>query len=204
MEGSARVVVDGDPSFETIVRGDLFLDTYPPTGARAMAAVRPLRGPATGPAHDRRAGTAAGLPLGAVCERLALRRRSRPRSASAVDERPRHRTRASGGWTPDRPALGHEVGGDRGDGPGDRRRRRVPDGLDGEVVDERDRPTVATALDADVLDVGAAVVRPDPAPADVGRREAVRRDRHPIERERLVPVEAEFEQDADPLVSSAG
>ncbi len=43
MEGSARVVVDGDPSFETVVRGDLFLDTYPPTGARAMAAVRPLR-----------------------------------------------------------------------------------------------------------------------------------------------------------------
>ena len=43
MEGSARVVVDGDPAFETIVRGDLFLDTYPPTGARAMAAVRPLR-----------------------------------------------------------------------------------------------------------------------------------------------------------------
>jgi len=42
MEGSARVVVDGDPSFETIVRGDLFLDTYPPTGSRAMAAVRPL------------------------------------------------------------------------------------------------------------------------------------------------------------------
>jgi hypothetical protein len=44
MEGSARVVVEGDPAFETIVRGDLFLDTYPPTGARAMAAVRPLRG----------------------------------------------------------------------------------------------------------------------------------------------------------------
>jgi hypothetical protein len=43
MEGSARVVVTGDPAFETIVRGDLFLDTYPPTGARAMAAVRPLR-----------------------------------------------------------------------------------------------------------------------------------------------------------------
>ena len=43
MEGSARVVVVGDPAFETIVRGDLFLDTYPPTGARAMAAVRPLR-----------------------------------------------------------------------------------------------------------------------------------------------------------------
>ena len=43
MEGSARVVVEGDPTFETIVRGDLFLDTYPPTGARAMAAVRPLR-----------------------------------------------------------------------------------------------------------------------------------------------------------------
>lgn len=42
MEGSARVVVEGDPAFETIVRGDLFLDTYPPTGARAMAAVRPL------------------------------------------------------------------------------------------------------------------------------------------------------------------
>ena len=43
MEASARVVVDGDPPFETTVRGDLFLDTYPPTGARAMAAVRPLR-----------------------------------------------------------------------------------------------------------------------------------------------------------------
>jgi hypothetical protein len=43
MEASARVIVEGDPAFETIVRGDLFLDTYPPTGARAMAAVRPLR-----------------------------------------------------------------------------------------------------------------------------------------------------------------
>jgi hypothetical protein len=43
MEGSARVTVVGDPAFETIVRGDIFLDTYPPTGARAMAAVRPLR-----------------------------------------------------------------------------------------------------------------------------------------------------------------
>ncbi len=42
MEGSARVVVAGDPAFETIVRGDIFLDTYPPTGVRAMAAVRPL------------------------------------------------------------------------------------------------------------------------------------------------------------------
>jgi hypothetical protein len=43
MEASARVIVDGNPRFETIVRGGLFLDTYPPTGARAMAAVRPLR-----------------------------------------------------------------------------------------------------------------------------------------------------------------
>jgi hypothetical protein len=42
MEASAKVVVEGDPAFETVVRGDLFLDTYPPTGARAMAAVRPL------------------------------------------------------------------------------------------------------------------------------------------------------------------
>ncbi len=48
MEGSARVVVEGDPAFETIVRGDIFLDTYPPTGARAMAAVRPLRALAPG------------------------------------------------------------------------------------------------------------------------------------------------------------
>lgn len=48
MEGSARVIVDGDPAFETIVRGDLFLDTYPPTGVRAMAAVRPLRALAPG------------------------------------------------------------------------------------------------------------------------------------------------------------
>ena len=43
MEPSARVVVDGDPPVETIVRGGIFLDTYPPTGVRAMAAVRPLR-----------------------------------------------------------------------------------------------------------------------------------------------------------------
>ncbi len=42
MEGSAKVIVTGEPNFEVIVRGDLFLDTYPPTGARAMAAVRPL------------------------------------------------------------------------------------------------------------------------------------------------------------------
>ena len=48
MEGSARVTVEGDPAFETIVRGDIFLDTYPPTGARAMAAVRPLRALAPG------------------------------------------------------------------------------------------------------------------------------------------------------------
>lgn len=43
MEGGAKVIVTGEPSFEVAVRGDLFLDTYPPTGARAMAAVRPLR-----------------------------------------------------------------------------------------------------------------------------------------------------------------
>jgi hypothetical protein len=43
MEGGAKVVVFGDPSFEVAVRGDMFLDTYPPTGARALAAVRPLR-----------------------------------------------------------------------------------------------------------------------------------------------------------------
>lgn len=48
MEGSARVIVEGDPAFETNVRGDLFLDTYPPTGVRAMAAVRPLRALAPG------------------------------------------------------------------------------------------------------------------------------------------------------------
>jgi 4-hydroxy-tetrahydrodipicolinate reductase len=48
MEGSAKVVVEGEPNFETIVRGDLFLDTYPPTGARAMAAVRPLMALAPG------------------------------------------------------------------------------------------------------------------------------------------------------------
>ena len=48
MEASAKVVVEGDPRFETIVRGDLFLDTYPPTGARAMAAVRPLMALAPG------------------------------------------------------------------------------------------------------------------------------------------------------------
>jgi hypothetical protein len=48
MEASARVEVVGDPPFETIIRGDIFLDTYPPTGARAMAAVRPLRALAPG------------------------------------------------------------------------------------------------------------------------------------------------------------
>ncbi len=48
MEGSAKVVVEGEPNFEVVVRGDLFLDTYPPTGARAMAAVRPLMALAPG------------------------------------------------------------------------------------------------------------------------------------------------------------
>lgn len=43
MEAGAKVVVTGEPNFEVALRGDLFLDTYPPTGARAMAAVRPLR-----------------------------------------------------------------------------------------------------------------------------------------------------------------
>jgi 2,4-diaminopentanoate dehydrogenase len=43
IEGSAKVTVVGEPSFEVAVRGDLFLDTYPPTGGRAVAAVRPLR-----------------------------------------------------------------------------------------------------------------------------------------------------------------
>jgi hypothetical protein len=43
MEGGAKVIVVGEPNFEVAVRGGLFLDTYPPTGARAMAAVRPLR-----------------------------------------------------------------------------------------------------------------------------------------------------------------
>ena len=42
MEASARVMVKGDPPFETVVRGGIFVDTYPPTGARAMAVVRPL------------------------------------------------------------------------------------------------------------------------------------------------------------------
>ena len=48
MEGSAKVVIEGDPAFETVVRGDIFLDTYPPTGARVMAAVRPLMALAPG------------------------------------------------------------------------------------------------------------------------------------------------------------
>ena len=48
MECGAKVIVAGEPSFEVAVRGDLFLDTYPPTGARAMAAVRPLRALAPG------------------------------------------------------------------------------------------------------------------------------------------------------------
>jgi hypothetical protein len=43
MAGGAKVVVVGEPNFEVVVSGDLFLDTYPPTGARAVAAVRPLR-----------------------------------------------------------------------------------------------------------------------------------------------------------------
>jgi hypothetical protein len=43
MEGGAKVIVLGNPSFEVAVRGDMFLDTYPPTGARALAVVRPLR-----------------------------------------------------------------------------------------------------------------------------------------------------------------
>jgi hypothetical protein len=43
LEPSAKVVVTGEPDFEVIVRGELFRDGYPPTGARAIAAVRPLR-----------------------------------------------------------------------------------------------------------------------------------------------------------------
>ena len=69
-KASARVIVDGDPPFETIVRGDLFLDTYPPTGARAMAAVRPLRLLPPGAAHDRRASAATDLRVGRASARL--------------------------------------------------------------------------------------------------------------------------------------
>jgi hypothetical protein len=43
MAGGAKVIVVGEPSSEVSIGGDLFLDTYPPTGARAIAAVRPLR-----------------------------------------------------------------------------------------------------------------------------------------------------------------
>ena len=43
MAGSAKVVIEGNPTFEVAVTGDLFLDTYPPTGTRMVAAVRPLR-----------------------------------------------------------------------------------------------------------------------------------------------------------------
>ena len=77
MEGSARVVVEGDPAFETIVRGDIFLDTYPPTGARAMAAVRPLMALPPGLHTIDELGHAAGLPL------------TRPRDASPRSPRPR-------------------------------------------------------------------------------------------------------------------
>jgi len=43
LEVSAAVRIVGDPSFEIALRGELFRDTYPPTGSRAIAAVRPLR-----------------------------------------------------------------------------------------------------------------------------------------------------------------
>ncbi len=42
VEGSVRVVVEGEPDYDTTMRGPLFTDTYPPTAARALAAVRPL------------------------------------------------------------------------------------------------------------------------------------------------------------------
>jgi hypothetical protein len=41
-EASVRVVIEGNPDYDTTMRGPLFLDTYPPTAARALAAVRPL------------------------------------------------------------------------------------------------------------------------------------------------------------------
>jgi 4-hydroxy-tetrahydrodipicolinate reductase len=41
-EASVRVVVEGNPPYDTTMRGPLFRDTYPPTAARALAAVRPL------------------------------------------------------------------------------------------------------------------------------------------------------------------
>ena len=103
MEASARVVVEGDPPFETIVRGDLFLDTYPPTGARAMAAVRPLRRLPPGLHTIDELGPATGLPLGRPSARLLAfdddqaalgERRRRTAAASKA---------ASGGWTPTGP-----------------------------------------------------------------------------------------------------
>ena len=56
----------------------------------------------------------------------------------------------------------------------------------------------ADALDPDVLDVGTAVARADPAAPDIGGREPPRRDRRAVEVERLVTIEAELEQDLDP------
>ena len=168
MEGSARVVVDGDPAFETIVRGDLFLDTYPPTGARAMAAVRPLRLLPPGLHTIDELGL---RPVYRCTAPARRRRRSRAASAStnaARIERGLRRMDAHG------PALRHEVGGDRGDGPGDGRGRRAPDLLDGEVVRRASparpsrRPSTRTCLT-----LALRSVRADAAPADVGRREPV-------------------------------
>ena len=53
MEGSARVVVEGDPAFETIVRGDIFLDTYPPTGLSGHGRRPAADGSAAGSPHHR-------------------------------------------------------------------------------------------------------------------------------------------------------
>ena len=98
----------------------------------------------------------------------------------------------------DRTTPRDQVGRDRGDGAGDRRRGGPADLLDREVEHERDRPPGAHAVHSDLLHVGAPLGRADTATADVRRGEAARRDRDPVQFEGHVAVEAELEEHRDP------
>src|SRR4051812_20645014 len=97
-----------------------------------------------------------------------------------------------------RPAVRDEVRRDGGHGAGDRRRGGPADLLDGEIVDERHITSIADARHPNLLDVGAAVCRPDPAAADPGRREPPWRYLDTVHPERPVVIEPQLEEDLDP------
>ena len=122
-----------------------------------------------------------------------------PRSASAVDERPRSERRLR--WMDaGRPALRHEVRRDRRDGAGDgeptptARPARPRSRTSSAIGRPSRRPSTRTCLT-----FALRSVRADAAPADVGRREPIAaRSPRPSKANGSSPIEPEFEQHADP------